>query len=103
MNARFYRSILMAATAATTVFSAGSAMANSKSDFNGDGKADIVWRNQAADSTVVWYMNGATKIGSADIPATGNTNVIVAAVGDINGDSKPDLLLRDTVTGGNVA
>jgi hypothetical protein len=103
MSARFYRSILLAATAATTVFSAGSAMANSKSDFNGDGKADLVWRNQAADRIVVWYMNGATLIGTANMPATGNTNVIVAAVGDINADSKPDLIMRDTVTGGNVA
>jgi hypothetical protein len=38
MSARFFRSILTAATAATALFSAGSAVAQVKSDFNFDGK-----------------------------------------------------------------
>jgi hypothetical protein len=36
-------------------------------DFNGDGRADIVWRYHGAGvglgTTIIWYMNGATTIG----------------------------------------
>jgi FG-GAP repeat len=29
-------------------------------DFNGDGTADIVWRNSANGAIVAWFMNGGT-------------------------------------------
>jgi hypothetical protein len=38
-------------------------------DFNGDGKADIVWRyygtGEGSGTTVIWYMDGATILGQA--------------------------------------
>ena len=34
------------------------------SDFNGDGRADILWRESASGSTYLWLMNGATAISS---------------------------------------
>lgn len=100
MSARFTRSLLTAAAAATTLFSAG-ALAQTKSDFNNDGKADLVWRHQTVDSTVVWYMNGASALGSANFVAIGSPDWQVGAVGDINGDGAPDILWRHRV-GGNV-
>jgi hypothetical protein len=30
------------------------------SDFNGDGKADILWRNSSAGEVYLWLMNGTT-------------------------------------------
>jgi hypothetical protein len=29
-------------------------------DFDGDGKADILWRNTATGQDAIWFMNGAT-------------------------------------------
>jgi membrane-bound lytic murein transglycosylase B len=29
-------------------------------DFDGDGKADILWRHSATGSVAMWLMNGAT-------------------------------------------
>jgi len=29
-----------------------------KNDFNGDGKSDILWRNQTTGQVYVWLMNG---------------------------------------------
>jgi hypothetical protein len=32
-------------------------------DFNGDGKSDVLWRNQSSGQTVVWLVNGSSVIG----------------------------------------
>ncbi|HYO71509.1 MAG TPA: VCBS repeat-containing protein [Archangium sp.] len=101
MNARLTRNLLTVATATATLFSAGSAMASAKSDFNADGKADIIWRHQPADALHIWYMSGETYIGGAALQVTGSTLWDVQTVGDFNGDGKPDLGLRNTSTGEN--
>jgi hypothetical protein len=36
-----------------------------RSDFNGDGKPDLLWRHQTAGHLVVWYMDGVTRVGGA--------------------------------------
>jgi hypothetical protein len=33
-------------------------------DYNGDGRADILWREWASGSTYEWLMDGPTAIGS---------------------------------------
>ena len=38
-------------------------------DYNGDGKADILWRNLTTGQVYIWLMNGAT-IGSSASPGT---------------------------------
>jgi hypothetical protein len=71
-------------------------------DFNADAKPDIVWRNARTGAHAVWYMNGTSFAGAADIsPAASDVNVRIAAVADYNADSKPDLLMRNTLTGAN--
>jgi hypothetical protein len=43
-------------------------------DTNGDGKADLVWRNESGATTgslVVWTMNGLTITGAAGITGPG--------------------------------
>jgi hypothetical protein len=68
-------------------------------DFNGDGKADIVWRDTAGDAAI-WLMNGAT-ISSAGGIGTAPTTWSIGLVGDYNGDRMSDLLWRDS--SGNTA
>ena len=43
-------------------------------DFNGDGKADILWRNTVSGAMQDWTMNGST-IASNDPVAQGSTPV----------------------------
>lgn len=63
-------------------------------DFNGDGKSDILWRNQNG-AVAVW--NGTTSgfaqssYVTSSIPAT----TVIAGAGDFDGDGKGDLLLRN--------
>jgi hypothetical protein len=35
-------------------------------DFNGDGKADIAWRNTGGD-VAIWLMNGLQVLSAADL------------------------------------
>ena len=67
-------------------------------DLNGDGKADLVWRNTANGSVGVWLMNGA-KIFSTEIIGGAPSNWEIKQVADVNGDGKADLVWRDTSTG----
>ncbi|HUD87639.1 MAG TPA: FG-GAP-like repeat-containing protein [Xanthobacteraceae bacterium] len=66
-------------------------------DFNGDGYADILWRNTSTGDLSIWEMNGTTIINPS---STGLGNVplnwTVVGVGDFNGDGKADILWRDT-------
>ena len=65
-----------------------------KTDFNGDGNADLPWRNPSTGRATVWYMNGTTWSGGyADIsPSVTDPNWTIVGVADFNGDYKPDLL-----------
>ena len=36
-------------------------------DYNGDGKADLAWRNTTTGATAMWLMNGTAAIGAATI------------------------------------
>lgn len=71
-------------------------------DFNNDGNTDIVWRNARSGANAVWFMNGTSFSSAADIsPPWTDVNVRIAAVADYNNDNKPDLLMRNTLTGAN--
>ena len=70
-------------------------------DFNGDGKADILWRNQSTGDNVIFLMNG-TSIASSALIASVPPAWSVAGIGDFNGDGKADILWRNNSTGGNV-
>ena len=34
-------------------------------DFNGDGKADLLWKNDDDGSTAIWLMNGTSTLAAA--------------------------------------
>jgi hypothetical protein len=72
-------------------------------DFNGDGDADMLWRN--SNGTVAeWLMNGANVIDGSAITFNGSAvnvaaNWKVVEIGDFNGDGNSDILWRDSNTG----
>jgi hypothetical protein len=70
-------------------------------DFNGDGKADILWRNSTTGDVAIWLMNGASFAGG-DYIATIDLKWQIVGVGDFDGDGKADILWRNTTTGENV-
>jgi hypothetical protein len=62
-------------------------------DVNGDGKADLVWRNTSDGNTAVWLMNGAT-ILSTGFPGGVPLAWQLVGAGDVNGDGKADVIWR---------
>lgn len=70
-------------------------------DFNNDGKADIVWRNQSTGANAVWLMNGTLYSSTVDLPSLPNSSYRIGGAGDFNNDQKPDILWRNYSNGAN--
>ena len=72
------------------------------SDFDGDGRADILWRNISTGENYIWLMNGLSTASQGSVnfvdPASGWQ---VQGIGDFDGDGKADILWRNTSTGEN--
>jgi hypothetical protein len=68
-------------------------VASTRSDFNGDGKSDILWRNNDGQMAI-WQMNGFTSTIKTVIGAP-TTDWKIANSGDFDGDSKSDILWRN--------
>jgi hypothetical protein len=66
-------------------------------DFNGDGKDDLVLTHTTG-LVGVWFLNGVTMTQGAlfQPSSTGDAGWKVGAVGDYNGDGKPDLVFQYT-------
>jgi hypothetical protein len=73
--------------------------ANNKHDFNGDAKADVLWRDTSGN-VALWVMNG---LSAPTTSIVGNVaaNWSIVGIGDFNSDGKADVLWRDT--SGNVS
>jgi Ca2+-binding RTX toxin-like protein len=69
-------------------------------DFNGDGRDDILWRNDNG-LTVDWLgqANGGFASNYANSAINVPTSWAIAGIGDFNGDGKEDILWRDTASG----
>lgn len=70
-----------------------------RTDFDGDGKSDILWRNTSSGANTAWLMNGFTRTSGA--LATSTTDWKVVGTGDFNGDGKADILWRNFTDGRN--
>src|SRR5262249_49591123 len=76
-------------------------------DADADGMTDIVWHSTAMGTNVVWFMNGVNQKGSTVLPTTNTAwralgTSIRPAVADMNGDTNPDMLWRNTTSGQNL-
>lgn len=70
-----------------------------RSDFDGDGKSDILWRNGSTGSNSYWRSgNFATQ---QVVRAITDVAWVAATVGDYSGDGRSDVVWRHNSTGGN--
>jgi uncharacterized delta-60 repeat protein len=80
----------------------------SANDFDKDGKDDLFWRNSVTGKNLVWFMNGANKIGERAINSEGSDRLVpgndwqIKATADFNKDGNVDILWRNSVTGNNL-
>ena len=71
-------------------------------DFDGDGKADIVWRNSSSGQNYLYLMDGITiKPTEGYLRTVTDLDWQIAAVGDYDGDGKADVLWRHATSGDN--
>jgi hypothetical protein len=68
-------------------------------DFNGDGKTDIVWRNDSNGIVFMQFMNGPAITSSGIAYTEPNAAWKIVALGDYNGDGKADLAWRNDSNG----
>src|SRR5262249_19771208 len=67
-------------------------------DFNGDGFADILWRNGATGDVVIWLLDGREGIGVGAAGRRANERN-TKGTGDFNRDGKGDILWYNIGTG----
>jgi probable HAF family extracellular repeat protein len=64
-------------------------------DFNGDGKADLVWRRPSDGLTEIQYLDSTSSIGGGAIANNPfDSSWAINGVADFNGDGQPDLVWR---------
>ena len=68
-------------------------------DLDGDGRADLVWRNTETGGLAAWIMNGLTVAPAVAIATTVPLAWQIAGVGDLDGDGRADLVWRNTENG----
>jgi Ca2+-binding RTX toxin-like protein len=66
-------------------------------DFNGDGKSDLLFLNDATHGVAVWQMNGAQVTANPQVGIAASGDVYVG-LQDINGDHKSDILFQNPTT-----
>src|SRR5947207_7900983 len=70
-------------------------------DFDGDGTADILWRNLSTGENYIWLMNGLTIARPGSLNSLSDQAWQVKGIGDFDGDGKADILWRNISTGEN--
>src|SRR5205823_5260957 len=68
-------------------------------DFNGDGKADLIARQDATGNLYLWTGNGMGGFARAVLPTGGWGAFSQTTTADFNGDGKADLIARQDSTG----
>jgi hypothetical protein len=68
-------------------------------DFDGNGKADILWWNSVQGDVWIWPMNGAVVVSQSYVGTVPDTNYRIVGAGDYDGDRKADILWRNVSVG----
>ncbi|MEM6451305.1 MAG: FG-GAP-like repeat-containing protein [Cyanobacteria bacterium P01_D01_bin.105] len=74
-------------------------------DFDGDGRTDVLWRDQTSGENLVWYMHGiqGTIYKDAErVETLQDKDWQVQGVGDFNQDGNPDIFWRSQSSGANI-
>ena len=66
-------------------------------DFDGDGKADVLWRNISTGANTIW--KSAMPPTPQAVTGVSNLGWKIVGVGDFDGDGMSDMLWRNTSTG----
>jgi hypothetical protein len=74
----------------------------SLTDFNGDGKPDLLWRKTTSGENLLWLLNVRAYGTEALLNTVADTNWRIGAIADFNADGNPDLLWRHYGTGQNI-
>ena len=84
----------------TLALSAAAASAQA-SDFNADGKGDLLWHHQATGELYVWLMNGTVAASGSYLSPDRVTDLgwQVRGLADFNADGKLDVLWHHQTTG----
>jgi hypothetical protein len=72
-------------------------------DFNGDGRADLLWRNDGTGENYIYLMGGTTVSAEGYLRSVADPNWRVVGIGDFDADGKADILWRNSSTGENYA
>lgn len=70
-------------------------------DFNRDGKVDLLWRNYRTGEVAIWLMDGTRISSGVYLPTVSSLSWQIGGIGDFDGDRKVDLLWRNDQTGEN--
>ena len=65
-----------------------------KNDFNGDGKSDILWRNESGQFSNSFAQNNGSFVANSAAANFASTDWKVVGTGDFNGDGRSDILWR---------
>ena len=69
-------------------------------DFDGDGRADLLWRNAATGEISIWFIDGTTMKPSSSVVTTIDPAVWqYAGTGDVDHDGVSDVVWRNGATG----
>src|SRR5262249_14351221 len=75
-------------------------MFEGKGDFNADGNADVLWRDNNTGTGVIWFLNSSFGVQGAANFGQGPRAWQIVPTGDYNGDGTSDILWIDNT--GNV-
>jgi uncharacterized protein YkwD len=84
-------------TYTTRVIDAEQLPGGMSADFNGDGKADLLWHNAATGETAIGLMNGAGFSSGAIVMSNPAWRPVIT--GDFNGDGMADIVWENNATG----
>ena len=68
-------------------------------DLDGDGQADLLWRNSGNGQVNAWFLGGLAKLGGGLVNSTLGVNYRVECMADVDGDMMEDIVWRNTQNG----